>query len=95
MPKKKGITPETLGYRVKKARKAVKITAEELAGRIGMRVAYIEAIENDEITDVPADLLFRIARTLGTTISELTGLPVRTAPPGSNPGEPLHARKAR
>lgn len=95
MPKRKKTNTKTLGHNVRKARKAQKFTVEQLARKVGMKVAYIQDLENDAITDIPADVLFRIANTLGTTIADLRGLPVRTAPADAQPGEPLHYRKAR
>ena len=94
-PKKRKINEHALGYKVYKARKKMKFTAKALADKVGMRVTYICDLERDQITDVPADVLLRIAQALGTTIAELRGLPVRTAPPGSKPGEPLHYRKSK
>lgn len=93
--KKRKITETTLGNRLRKAREAVKFSAAELAGKIGMREQYIRDIENDLIADVPADVLMRIARALGTTIADLCGLSKRMAPPGSKLGEPLHYRRSK
>ena len=76
MPKRKKTKPQTLGSNVAKARKAMKFTQEHLAEQVNMKVGYIRDIENDEITDVPADLLHRIAIALGTTIADLVGLPI-------------------
>ena len=73
----------TLGYRVYQARKAAKLTPEELADRISMKVDYICDVESDEIKDIPADLLYRIALELGTTIADLCGLPVRVRKEGA------------
>lgn len=93
--KKRKTTQSTLGKQIQKVRKAVKFSVAELAGKIGMREQYIRDIENDLIADVPADVLMRIARALGTTIADLCGLPKRMAPPGSKPGEPLHYRRSK
>jgi len=93
--RKRKITETTLGTRLRKAREAVKFSAVELAGKIGMREQYIRDIENDLIADVPADVLMRIARALGTTIADLCGLPKRQAPAGSTPGQPIHHRRSK
>lgn len=76
MPKRKKTTPKALGYEVRKARKVQKFTQEQLAEKVNMNVRYIRDLENGEITDVPADLLHRIAIALGTTIADLAGLPI-------------------
>ena len=95
MPKRQKTNPKTLGHNVRKARKAQKFTIEQLAEKVGMKASYIEDLENDEITDIPADVLFRIANALGTTIADLRNLPVRIHTGDAEPGEPLHYRKTR
>ena len=65
-------TPKTTGYNVRKSREAQKFTAEQLAEKIRMRVSYVHDIENDEIP-VGADMLYKIAMALGTTVAELKG----------------------
>ena len=77
MPKRRKINPKSLGYQVHKARKAAKLTAKQLADSVNMKVTYICDLERDAITDVPADLLHKIALELGTTIADLKGLPIR------------------
>lgn len=77
MPKRQKLKPVTLGHNVRKARKAQKFTVEQLAEKIGMKASYIEDIEADAITDIPADMLFRIANSLGTTVADLRGLAVK------------------
>ena len=68
--------PKTQGYRVSRARKAVKMTQEQLADKISMKVDYIRDLEADKI--IPgSDVLYRISLELGTTIADLAGLPVR------------------
>jgi len=76
MRKRKKANPKTLGSEVAKARKVQKFTQEQLAEQVNMNVRYIRDLEDGEITDVPADLLHRIAIALGTTIADLAGLPV-------------------
>ena len=68
--------PKTMGYRIYKARKSMKMTQQELADKVNMKVSYIRDLEDDKIT-VGADMLYKIAVALGTTIAELSGLPVR------------------
>ena len=77
--KQKKTTDKTLGHRLRIARKQQKFTVEQLARKINMRSNYIEDIENHTISDVPADVLYRIANALGMTSAELKGLPDRTA----------------
>lgn len=93
--KKRKTTESTLGSRLRKEREAVKCSTADLAEKIGMKERYILDLENDLIGDVPADILMKIARALGTTIADLCGLPVRMAPPNATPGEPLHYRRSR
>ena len=93
--KKRKVSEPTLGSRIQKARQAMKFSVEELAGKVGMRPQYILDIENDLIGNIPADVLMRVARALGTTIADLCGLPKRTAPQGRTPGEPLHYRRGK
>lgn len=76
MPKRKKTTPPTLASRVKKARRRMKFTQEELAEILNMKVRFIRDIESGAITDVPADLLARMARELGTTVTYFAGLPI-------------------
>ena len=81
--KKKRTPAKSLGRRLQTARKQQKFTVEELARKVNMRTGYITDIENDTITEVPADVLFRIANALGTTIADLKGdLPVRARKEG-------------
>ena len=55
------------------------MTVEQLARKVNVRVAYIEKIEDDTITKIPADLLHRIAVSVGKdTIADLLGLPIKT-----------------
>ena len=90
--KKKRTRTKSLGRRLQTTRKQQKFTVEELARKVSMRTNYIEDIENDTITEVPAYVLFRIANALGTTIADLCGLPVRTTTRRVKSGEPLHYR---
>lgn len=74
---------KTLGHEVRKARKAVKMTQSELADKVNMKVGYISDLEEEKIARPPADLLYKIALALGTTIADLCGLPVRVRKEGA------------
>ena len=77
--KRRAPTDKTVGHHIKIARKQQKMTVEQLARKVNMQVRYIEAIERDEITKVPANLLHRIAVAVGEgTIADLLGLPIKT-----------------
>ena len=88
--------PQPLKNNLRTFRKKVKLSQAELAGRCGLKENYISDIEDGTITEVPADILARIGRTLGVTIADLCALPIRKhfgeAPPA---GEPLHYRKKK
>ena len=73
MAKQPRITHKTLGHNLRTARAKNKFTVEQLARKVNMRANYIEDIENYTITDVPADVLYRIANALGMTSAELKG----------------------
>lgn len=76
MRKRRKTVPKTLGHNIRKARKAMKMTQEQLADKVKMKVSYISDLEDDQIT-VGADMLYKIAIALGTTIADLAGLPIR------------------
>ncbi len=59
MPNRQKATHRTLGHNVRKARKAQKLTIEQLAKTVKMKPDYIRDIESGKITDVPADVLFQ------------------------------------
>ena len=75
MTKQPRTTHKTLGHNLRTARAKNKFTVEQLAREVNMRASYIEDIENYTLTDVPADVLSRIANALGTTSAELKGIP--------------------
>ena len=58
---------ETFGQKVKRLRKAKRITQLELAERIGVDFTYVSKIENDRTMRSPAESTIRkIAEVLGT-----------------------------
>ena len=59
-----------IGKTVKKYRKSMKISQEELAERIDMSVAYISHIETGR-KRVSLETLVKIANILGTTVDQL------------------------
>ena len=67
-----------LGDNVQSTRRKADLTRVELARRIGMRESFIAKLEYGNLDyKIPGDVLFRIARELGTTIADLYNLPVR------------------
>ena len=64
------------GNGVKKARLDKKMPIGELASKINMKLRYVVDIERGQVT-TDANMKFRIAHALGTTIADLCGLPIR------------------
>lgn len=62
-----------LANKLKSRRKALGITLEELASRVGTSKQTIHRYENGTITNIPPQRVEAIARALGTTPSELMG----------------------
>ena len=63
---------ETFGQKIKRLRKAKRITQLELAERIGVDFTYVSKIENDRTMRSPAESTIRkIAGVLGTNPDEL------------------------
>ena len=60
-----------LGQNIRKARRALKLSQEELAFRSGLHRTYLSDIERGARNPSFASLL-TVARGLGTTVSELT-----------------------
>ncbi len=61
-----------LGKNIAKLRKVKKLKSKELAEMVGIRQPYISAIENGK--KIPSiEVLQNIAKSLGTTTSELLG----------------------
>ena len=63
----------TIGERMKAQRKALKISADELAARLGKDRSTIYRYEKGEIENVPLELLEPIANALETTPQYLLG----------------------
>lgn len=66
-------TALTVGDRIRARRKAVRVSAEELARAIGVSPATVYRYENGDIGKVPSNVLRAIAKELGTTAEELSG----------------------
>ena len=64
----------TIGERIKAERKKQKLSADELALRVGKNRATIYRYENGEIENAPYTVLIPIAEALGVTPSYLLGI---------------------
>jgi transcriptional regulator with XRE-family HTH domain len=62
-----------LGDRVKKRRTEMGIALAELARRVDISKGYLYAIESGEAQSPSAEILFKIANELDTTIADLLG----------------------
>lgn len=65
----------TVGGRIRRRREAVGLRAAELARRASISKAYLSELESNEKARPSADLLYRIAAVLQTTIPDLLGKP--------------------
>lgn len=63
----------SIGERIKERRKALKMSVDELARRLGKNRATIYRYENGEIENLPLDVLEPIAKALNTTPAFLMG----------------------
>lgn len=63
----------TVGQRIKQRRKELKMSAEELARRLGKDRSTVFRYENGHIEKLPIDILEPIAKALGTTPQYLMG----------------------
>jgi transcriptional regulator with XRE-family HTH domain len=63
----------TVGQRIKQRRKELKMSADELASKIGKNRATIFRYENGDIENLPLDILEPIAEALETTPQHLMG----------------------
>jgi len=68
---------DTVAERVKQRRMEKGITAADLARRAGISKAYLSEIENGKVPRPSADVLYRLATELGTTVADLLGKPVQ------------------
>lgn len=62
-----------IGQRIKEKRKELKISADELASRLGKDRSTIYRYENGDIENLPLDILKPIATALSTTPQYLMG----------------------
>src|SRR5258706_7688433 len=62
-----------VGDRIKQRRAEVNISLAELARRADLSKGYLHAIESGETQSPSAEILYRIANELGTTIADLLG----------------------
>ena len=60
-----------LGSRIRKLRKTRGLKLAQLADESGISTSYLSQLERGEKEGVSADILFRIAHTLGTTMGAL------------------------
>jgi transcriptional regulator with XRE-family HTH domain len=63
----------TLGERLRQRRTEKNLSLAELARRADLSKGYLHAIENGDTHNPSAEVLFRIANELGTTIADLLG----------------------
>lgn len=63
----------TIGQRIKEQRKVLKMSADELAERLGKNRATIYRYEKGEIENLPLDVLEPLAKALETTPAHLMG----------------------
>lgn len=63
----------TVGQRIKQRRKELKMSAEELAAKLGKNRSTIFRYENGDIEKFPTDTLVPIAEALDTTPAYLAG----------------------
>lgn len=63
---------QELGRRVRRLRKELDMSAEDLAKRIGRTRGYVSRLENGKAGESVTDLL-AVARELGLTLAELVG----------------------
>lgn len=71
-----------LSDRIKHRREERKMTAAELARRAEISKGYLSEIEAGKTPRPSADVLYRLATALGTTIADLLDKEVRSAPRG-------------
>ena len=62
-----------IGERVRQRRDEMNITATELAKRAEVTKGYVSQIENGLVPRPSADVLYRLASALGTTVADLLG----------------------
>lgn len=71
----------TIGDRIRQRRGELNISGAELARRAEVTKGYVSQIENGQVPRPSAEVLYRLANALGTTIADLLGkevVPERT-----------------
>lgn len=63
----------SVGKRIKRLREDLKLTQEEVAGKVGVAIQTIYKYENEIVTNIPLDKLEKIAAALSTSPSYLMG----------------------
>ena len=78
-----------LGERIRQRRSEKGLSSAELARRAGISKGYLSELENGGATapKPSAEILYRIARELATTIADLMERDVAPAPPATIPSE--------
>ena len=77
MVKKREIDETAVGTRIYRQRKNLDMSVKRLSDETGLETAWLIQLEHSEIElPVDADVMFRIAEALETTIADLYGLPI-------------------
>jgi transcriptional regulator with XRE-family HTH domain len=63
----------TIGERIRARRDEANLSLAELARRVGISKGYLHNLESGDAASPSAEILFRIANELGTTIADLMG----------------------
>ena len=83
----------TIGQRIKKRRKELKLSADEVAAKLGKDRSTVYRYENGDIGNFPTDILEPLAKILDTTPAHLMGwdeeLPSNVTPLASLPMIPV------
>ena len=66
-----------LSQKIRQLRKEKGLSLNKLAEEAGVSKAYLSQLENSVSKQPSAEILFKIASALGTTIADLLGKPVR------------------
>ena len=78
-----------VGDRIKQRREEKRISSAELARRAGISKGYLHEIENYDVDKPPpkpsAEVVFRIATALGTTVADLLEKDIQPTPPETPP----------
>ena len=63
----------SIGKRIKRLREDMRLTQEDVAGKVGVAIQTIYKYENEIVTNIPLDKLEKIAAVLNTSPSYLMG----------------------